>query len=141
MCLKTSRTFAKTLMIDLAKSTVVSRNRLLGCRPRKKKVEVFGHRDAADVWRKKGESYNPKNTIPTVKHRGGNFILCGCFSASGTGNLVKVEGIVKKEGYVKDIVWKCYVKNSLLRVTAFGKYFKKFSWGAKNSVLICICCL
>ena len=28
-------------------------------------------------------------------------MLWGCFSASGTGNLVKVEGIMKKEGYVK----------------------------------------
>jgi len=65
------------------------------------KLELFGYRDVAYVWRKKEEAYNPKNIVPTVKHSGGSILLWGCFSASGTGNLVKVEGIMKKEGYVK----------------------------------------
>ena len=30
-------------------------------------------------------------TIPTVK-RGGSIMLCGCFSAAGTGRLVRIEG-------------------------------------------------
>lgn len=37
----------------------------------------------------------------TVKHGSGSIILCGCFIASGSENLVKVEGIMTKEGYVK----------------------------------------
>lgn len=35
----------------------------------------------------------------TVKHGSGSIILCGCFIASGSENLVKVEGIMTKEGY------------------------------------------
>ena len=65
------------------------------------KLELFGHMDAQYVWRKKGEAYNPKNTVPTVKHGGGNIMLWGCFSSQGTGNLVKVPGIMKKENYIQ----------------------------------------
>ncbi|KAK6318935.1 hypothetical protein J4Q44_G00101460 [Coregonus suidteri] len=38
------------------------------------------------------DEYNPKNTIPTVKHGGGNIILWGCFSVKGTGQLHRIEG-------------------------------------------------
>ena len=36
----------------------------------------------------------PCNTIPTVKHGGGSIMLWGCFSAEGTGELVRVQDIV-----------------------------------------------
>ena len=32
------------------------------------KIELFGHNDHRYVWRKKGESCKPKDTIPNVKH-------------------------------------------------------------------------
>uniref|UniRef100_A0AAY5KWW1 Transposase Tc1-like domain-containing protein n=1 Tax=Esox lucius TaxID=8010 RepID=A0AAY5KWW1_ESOLU len=55
------------------------------------KIELFGLNSTRRVWRKKDE-YNPKNTVPTVKHGGGNIILWVCFSAKGTGRLHRIEG-------------------------------------------------
>lgn len=65
------------------------------------KLELFGHRDIAYVWRRKGEAFNPVNTVPTVKHGGGSIMLWGSFAASGTGSLVRVHGTMKKEDYLK----------------------------------------
>ncbi len=45
-------------------------------------LAVFGERNAA---------YDPKKTIPTVKHGGGNIMLWGCFSAKGTGQLHRIK--------------------------------------------------
>ncbi|KAK6298276.1 hypothetical protein J4Q44_G00313310 [Coregonus suidteri] len=56
------------------------------------KIELFGLNSTRRVWRKKKDEYNPKNTIPTVKHGGGNIIHWGCFSAKGTGRLHRIEG-------------------------------------------------
>ncbi|KAK3525993.1 hypothetical protein QTP70_011807 [Hemibagrus guttatus] len=39
------------------------------------KIELFGHNDVAFIWHKKGEAFNSKNTIPTVKHGGGNLMF------------------------------------------------------------------
>uniref|UniRef100_A0A8C7HC78 Tc1-like transposase DDE domain-containing protein n=1 Tax=Oncorhynchus kisutch TaxID=8019 RepID=A0A8C7HC78_ONCKI len=39
------------------------------------------------IWTKNAELH-PKNTIPTVKHGGGNIMLWGCFSAKGPGRLI-----------------------------------------------------
>ena len=40
------------------------------------KLELFGHSSAQYVWRKNNESFDPKNTIPTVKHGGGSLMFC-----------------------------------------------------------------
>uniref|UniRef100_A0A9J8ARW4 Transposase Tc1-like domain-containing protein n=1 Tax=Cyprinus carpio carpio TaxID=630221 RepID=A0A9J8ARW4_CYPCA len=54
------------------------------------KKTLFGINSTHRVWRERNAEYNPKNTIPTVKHRGGNIMLC--FSAKGTGRLHRIEG-------------------------------------------------
>ncbi|KAI4883776.1 hypothetical protein NFI96_000001 [Prochilodus magdalenae] len=52
------------------------------------KIELFGLNSTRHVWRKKNAAYDPKNTVPTVKHGGGSKIFLGCFSAKGTGLLL-----------------------------------------------------
>ena len=49
------------------------------------KIELFGLNIKRHVWMKPG-------TIPTVKHGGGSIMLCGDFSAAGTGRQVRTEG-------------------------------------------------
>uniref|UniRef100_A0A674MQF4 Transposase Tc1-like domain-containing protein n=1 Tax=Takifugu rubripes TaxID=31033 RepID=A0A674MQF4_TAKRU len=54
------------------------------------KIELFGLNSTRHVWRKKNAAYDPRNTVPTVKHGGGNIMFWGCFSAKGTGLLHRI---------------------------------------------------
>uniref|UniRef100_A0AAZ3QB32 Transposase n=1 Tax=Oncorhynchus tshawytscha TaxID=74940 RepID=A0AAZ3QB32_ONCTS len=83
------------------------------------KIELFGHIDHLYFWRKKGEACKPKNTIPTMKHRGGSIMLWRCFNA-GTGALHKIDGIMRKENYV-DIL-KQHLKTSVRKLKLGHKW-------------------
>jgi hypothetical protein len=45
---------------------------------------LFGVNAKRHIWRKPG-------TNPTVKHGGGSIMLWSCFSAAGTGKLVRIK--------------------------------------------------
>ncbi len=62
------------------------------------KIQLFGINSTRRVWRKRNAAYDPKNTIPTVKHGGGNIMLWGCFSAEGTGQLCRIKGMMDRQG-------------------------------------------
>ncbi|KAG2470074.1 TCB1 transposase, partial [Polypterus senegalus] len=56
------------------------------------KIEHFGVNARRHIWRKPGTAHHQANTIPIVKHDGGSIMLWGCFSAAGTGRLVRIKG-------------------------------------------------
>ncbi len=67
------------------------------------KIELFGINSTRCVWRRRNAAYDPKNTIPTVKHGGGNIMLWGCFSAKGTGQLHRIKGTMDGAMYRQGI--------------------------------------
>ena len=72
------------------KDTQTMRNKILWSD--ETKMELFGLNAKLHVWRKPG-------TMPTVKQGGGSIILWGCFSAAGTGKLVRIKGKMNEEKY------------------------------------------
>lgn len=63
------------------------------------KFELFGSHRRQFVRRKVNERFKPECILPTVKHGGGSVMVWGCFSHGGVGQLVKIEGNMKKEQY------------------------------------------
>ena len=63
------------------------------------KFEQFGNMRKVYVRRREGERYKNECLLPTVKHRGGSITVWGAISASGTGDLVKIDGIMDKKLY------------------------------------------
>lgn len=64
------------------------------------KFNIFGSDGRRFVWRRPNTELELKNLTPTVKHGGGNVMAWGCFSANGVGNLVFIETIMDRFGYL-----------------------------------------
>ena len=67
------------------------------------KFEVFNQKRRQRVWRTSKDAYKKGMIQSTVKHGGGNTLVWGCFSYSGIGNLVEINGIMTGLGYL-DII-------------------------------------
>lgn len=65
------------------------------------KFEIFGSKRKIYVRRRKNEKYARDCIVPSVKHGGGSVMVWGCFAGSQVGDLMKVDGILNKEGYKK----------------------------------------
>ena len=65
----------------------------------KSKFEVFGSQRRTLVRRRKNEKMLEECLTPSVKHDGGNVIVWGYFGSDQVGDLYRVKGILKKEGY------------------------------------------
>ena len=69
-----------------------------------RKIELFGRNDVPKIWRKKGEGFLPKNTVPTLKHGSCLMMFWSRFSTKGTGQFIAIRGVMKFEDYIK--FWK-----------------------------------
>ncbi|KAG1927953.1 hypothetical protein F2P79_023898 [Pimephales promelas] len=88
---KNPRTTRRDLMNDLQRAgTKVTKATITHYTERDSNPAVPGVSPCLS--QKKHAELHPKNTIPTVKHGGGNIMLWGCFPAKGTGKLIRVEG-------------------------------------------------
>ena len=63
------------------------------------KFQIFGQNRRIYVRRSPSEKMLPECIVPTLKHGGGSVMVWGCFSGSGIGDLVRIDGIMKKEEY------------------------------------------
>lgn len=64
------------------------------------KFDLFGNKRRVFVRRLVGERMNPSCIVPTVKHGGGSVLVWGSFARSGVGDLIRISGILNKEGYL-----------------------------------------
>ena len=65
------------------------------------RFKIFGNDGPIRVWRRAGERYNIENIAPSVKHGGGGIMVWGCFSGKGMGPLVRVDGRMNHQDYIR----------------------------------------
>ena len=64
------------------------------------KYNIFGSDGKQKVWRKPNQELKKENISATVKHGGGSVMVWGCMSAFGVGELVFIDSIMDRFGYL-----------------------------------------
>ena len=67
------------------------------------KFNLFGSDGKVMVWRTAREEFDPKCTIPTIKHGGGSVMVWGCFTHQRVGKLCVLDRIMDRF-YYRDIL-------------------------------------
>ena len=67
------------------------------------KFNLFGSDGKVMVWRTLREEFDPKCSVPTVKHGGGSVVVWGCFTRQGVGKLCVLDRIMDRF-YYRDIL-------------------------------------
>jgi hypothetical protein len=67
------------------------------------KINLFGSDSASRVRRPPNTEYDPRHTVKTLKHGGGNIKIWGCFSFLGVGPIFWIKETMTKETY-RDIL-------------------------------------
>ena len=67
------------------------------------KFNLFGSDEMVMAWQTPQEAFDPRCTVPTVKHGGDNVKCRGCISSSDVENLVFIDGNMTEEVY-RDIL-------------------------------------
>lgn len=65
------------------------------------KFQIFGSNRRVFVRRSKDERALEACTVQSVKHGGGSVMVWGCFGNNKPGHLIKIDGKLNKEGYLK----------------------------------------
>ena len=65
----------------------------------KKKIELFNSKRRQTCRRRKGEPLRNDTIQPTMKRGGGSAMFWGCFGGNQVGDLVQINGFMRKEHY------------------------------------------
>lgn len=65
------------------------------------KFQIFGSNRRVFVRRRSHERVSEDCLVSSVKHGGGNVLVWGCFAGTVVGDLVKIDGIMRKEQYLQ----------------------------------------
>ena len=100
------------------------------------KFNLFGSDGMEKAWRTNTKEFKEHCVKPTVKHGGGSVMVWGCFSSSGVGKLVFIEGILRKKDYLIEILKSSMLKSAAmlgLKIALFSARKLSESYSSDNN--------